>query len=145
MESLNVFNNLTLKWIFCKTKTFFKKLEYRFLVESTKTDNASFPYKIATSEANIRTNRMTSTKWTHQKEWSFASNYFLKNFCFSLRNSYKEMIWCTNDPNVHIHIFRKRWRLILGGFLSVSILKLYCGLWISHVIITHFVYMNTQK
>ena len=39
-----------------------KKLEYRFLVESTKTENKSFPYKTATSEANIIINRMVSTK-----------------------------------------------------------------------------------
>ena len=41
----NVFNTLTLKQIFWKTKTFFKKLEYRFLVERIKIENASFPYK----------------------------------------------------------------------------------------------------
>ena len=29
----------------------------------------------------------------------------------------------TNDPNVHIHVFRKRWSLILGCFFPVSILK----------------------
>ena len=34
-------------------QTFFKKLEYRFLVKSTKIDSATFPYKIALSEANV--------------------------------------------------------------------------------------------
>ena len=43
-------------------KTFFKKLEYSFLVESTKIENASFPYKPGISEANVRTNRIVSTK-----------------------------------------------------------------------------------
>ena len=56
VEILNVFNTLTLKQIFWKTKTFFKKLEYRFLVESTKIENASFPYKTSISEANVKTN-----------------------------------------------------------------------------------------
>ena len=73
----NVFNTLTLKQIFWKTKTFFKKLEYCFLVESTKIENASFPYKSAISEANVKTNRMVTTKWTYHKERSFASNYFI--------------------------------------------------------------------
>ena len=77
VEILNVFNTLTLKQIFWKTKTFFKKLEYRFLVESTKIENASFPYKTAISEANVKTNKMVTTKWTYQKERSFASNYFI--------------------------------------------------------------------
>ena len=77
LKILNVFNTLTLKQIFWKTKTFFKKLEYRFLVESTKIENASFPYKTAISEANIKTNKIVTTKWSYQKEQSFASNYFI--------------------------------------------------------------------
>ena len=77
VKILNVFNTLTLKQIFWKTKTFFKKLEYRFLVETTKIENTSFPFKTALSEANVKTNRMTTTKWTYHKEWSFASNYFI--------------------------------------------------------------------
>ena len=53
VEISNDFNTLTLKLIFWKTKTFFKKLEYGFLVESIKIENASFPYKTAISEANF--------------------------------------------------------------------------------------------
>ena len=66
-----------LKQIFWKMKTFFKKLEYRFLVENTKMDNASFPYKTAISAANVKTNRMVSTEWTYREERSFTSNYFI--------------------------------------------------------------------
>ena len=81
VKVLNVFNTLTLIQIFWKTKTFFKKLEYRFLVETTKIENTLFPFKTALSEANVNTNRMAATKWTYYKEWSFASNYliFLEN------------------------------------------------------------------
>ena len=56
VEILNVFNILTLKQIFWKTKTFFKKLEYLFLVETTKIESTSFPYKTAISEANVTKN-----------------------------------------------------------------------------------------
>ena len=55
-------------------KTFFKKLEYRFLVETTEIENTSFLSKTALSETNVKTNRMGTTKWTYRKEWSFASN-----------------------------------------------------------------------
>ena len=58
-------------------KTFFKKLEYSFLVERTKIEKASFPYKTAISEANDKTNEMITTKWAYHREWSFASNYFI--------------------------------------------------------------------
>ena len=40
LEILNVFNTLNLKQIFCKTQAHLKKLEYHFLVESTKIENA---------------------------------------------------------------------------------------------------------
>ena len=70
----NVFDTLTLKQIFWNTKTFFKKLEYHFLVEATKIEITPFPFKTALSEANVKTNRMATTKWTYHKEWSFASN-----------------------------------------------------------------------
>ena len=77
LEVLNVFNTLTLKQIFRKTQTLFKKMDYRFLVESTKIDNATFPYKTALTEANVKINRTGSTKWTYHKERDFSSNYFL--------------------------------------------------------------------
>ena len=54
-----------------------KKLDYRFLVESTKIEKASYPYKTALLEANVKTNRMGGTKWTLHKERSFASDYFI--------------------------------------------------------------------
>ena len=53
-------------------KTFFKNLEYRVLVETTKIENTSFPFKTALSETNVKTNRRATTKWTYQKEWTFA-------------------------------------------------------------------------
>ena len=56
------------------------------------------------------------------KSGVIASNcfYFSGKFvCFSK----KELIWCTNDPNVHIRIFLKHWRLLLGCFFPVSIVK----------------------
>ena len=63
----------------------FKKMEYRFLVESTKIDNITFPYKTALSEANVKT--MGSTKLTHHKEQSFASNHFpFSKILFQFRN-----------------------------------------------------------
>ena len=57
-------------------KTFFRKLEYHFLVETTKIENTSFPFKTDLSEANVKTNRKATIKWTYHKEWSFASNCF---------------------------------------------------------------------
>ena len=44
LEVLSDFNYLTSKQVFCKMQIPFKILDYRFLVESTKTENATFPY-----------------------------------------------------------------------------------------------------
>ena len=52
-------------------------MEYRFVVESTEIEKAPFPYKTAISEANVKTNRMLTTKWAYHREQSFASNYFI--------------------------------------------------------------------
>ena len=123
VDILNVFNTSILKLIFWKTKTFFKKLENCFLVENTKIESTSFPYKTAISQANVKTNRMVNTKWTYHKERSFPSNYIFWKFCFSFRTSYKELIWCTNDPNANIRTFCKRWSFIWRSFFPVSILK----------------------
>ena len=49
-------------------QTLFKKLEYFFLVENTKIDHITFPYKTALSDANVKTNKMGNTKWTYHKE-----------------------------------------------------------------------------
>ena len=46
-------------------KNLFKKLEYSFLVETAKIENAPFPYKTATSETNVKTNRVVSAKLTN--------------------------------------------------------------------------------
>ena len=134
VKTLNVFNAFSLKQIFWKTKTFFKKLEYRFLVESTKIENASFPYKTAISEVSVKTSRMVCTKWTYHKEQSFTSSYFIiLKFCFSLRTSYKELIRCTNDPNAHNRSFCRRWSFIWRYFFPVSILSgCFWNMWIKH-------------
>ena len=58
-------------------KTFSKKLNYHFLVQSTNIERAIFQYKPALPETTVKTNRMGSTKWTYHKGRRFASNYFI--------------------------------------------------------------------
>ena len=67
---------------------FFKKLDsVPFLVEITNIENASFPFKTAMSEANVKANRMMSTKWTYHKKQSFASNRFIfSKILFQFKN-----------------------------------------------------------
>ena len=75
---------------FLENENFFQKLEYRFLVERTKIEKASFPYKTAISEANVKTNRMVTTKWAKHRGRSFTSEYFiLLKILFHLRTSYE--------------------------------------------------------
>ena len=38
-----------------KQKSFFKKLEYRFLIENTTIENTRYPYKTAPPNANVKT------------------------------------------------------------------------------------------
>ena len=78
---------------FPKNKNLFLKLDYRFLVVSTKMENVSFPYKTPISEASVKTNRMVSTKWIYHKELSFTSNYFIfLKILFQFKNLFLERV-----------------------------------------------------
>ena len=121
VEILNAFNTLTLKQIFWKTKTFFRKLEYHFLVESTKIKNAYIPRKTAKPEANVKTNRMVSTKWITKNGVLPVTNLYFWKFCFNLRTSYKRLISCNRDPNARIRTFWKHWSFIWRCFFPVSL------------------------
>ena len=119
MEILNVFNALTLKNIFWKTRTFFKKWAYRFLDESTKIANAIFPYKTALSEANVK------TKWGVQnapitKNEVFASIYLIfVKILFHFKNFLSS--WCdVPTTENHIYTFLKRWSFIWGWLFLVN-------------------------
>ena len=77
LKILNVSNILILKHIFWKSKTFFRKMEDRFLAESAEIESATFPYKTSLSQANVKKNIMEGTKWTYHEERSFSSNFFI--------------------------------------------------------------------
>ena len=67
-------------------KQIFKKLEDLFSVESTKSDKTTFPYKTALSEANIKVNRIESTKWTQRIEF-FQYTFFYNQHFYEQANT----------------------------------------------------------
>ena len=89
-----------LNFNFWKTKISFKKLEYLFLIESTKIENASFPYKTAISEANVKINRMLVLNGPITKNGVLPGILF-----FWGSYSYKVLIWCMSIPNAYIRNF----------------------------------------
>ena len=110
---------LTLKQIFWKMKTFFKKLAYSFLLETTKIENTSFLFKTALSEVNVKTNRMATTKWTYHKEWSFACSFFITSLASNYLTTFLETSFQSSNllnrtnliyqrPKRSYRIFRKR-------------------------------------
>lgn len=109
------------KWNF-----FCKELEYWILVQKTTIGTGTFPKKPSLSKANIRANSMGNTEWACHKERSFVTNslIFLKTLLI-LKTSYKQLIHCTNYPNIYILTFRmfvNTWILFEGAFfLWVSI------------------------
>ena len=74
----NVFNTLTLKQVFWKTKTFFKKLKYGILVKTTKIENTSFSFKTDLSEANVKTNRTATRSITKSGVFLVTTLFFGK-------------------------------------------------------------------
>ena len=94
----NVFNVLTLKQIFCKTKTFFKNLEYHFLVETTEIENTSFPFKTAPpSEKDVNGFKNTGR---------VSSYFFVLTVKKKLGNSGKSQDYLVSCPTVNVwHIY----------------------------------------
>ena len=134
LEILNAFTTLSLKLIFWKTKPFYKKLEYRFFVESTKIKCAIFPHNPPWQRPMLRQIECEIQIRPITKNGVFASKYFIfLKKKFSLRSSSKELIRCTTYRNAHIHTFRKRWSFIWRCFLPVSIL------------INYWIYLNPNK
>ena len=80
-----------------------------------------------------------------------VTSLFFGKFCFSLGTWYKELIWCTNHLNVHIHSFRNRWSFIWGCFFPVSMLNLsyvnneecYKAIWTVHLV--HLLWTWSKK
>ena len=106
-------------------QTLFKKLEHRFLVESTKIDNITFPYKTALSEANVKTNRMGSTKLTYHKERSFPSNHFpFSIILFQFRNLVYRIDLMCQPPKCPYSYFSKALEFYFRVFFPASILKI---------------------
>ena len=77
MKVLNVFNTLTLIQVFWKTKSSFKKLDYYFLVETTKIENTSFPFKTAFQNPMLR-----QTEWLLQNRPIIKSGVLLVTALF---------------------------------------------------------------
>ena len=71
-ENFEHFQYFNFETYFLENENFFS-----FLVERTKIEKASFPYKTATSEATVKTSRMVTIKCVYHRERSFSSNYFV--------------------------------------------------------------------
>ena len=109
LETITNWAYLTYIWIN-------KKLEYRFLVKTAKTENiilktTSFPCKAAMSETNVKTNRMGSTKSTYKNNGVLpVTTEFYWKFYFSFRTSIKVLIVLMYQlTKCSIHTFCKRW------------------------------------
>ena len=120
IEDFERFQCFNFKTNLGKNKTAFSKnWSYHFLVGSTRMESTLFPYGTVTSEADVKTNRMRSTKWNYHTERSVSSNYsiLLKNL-FQFKNFLKrvdlmyQLLQCTAmylQFDVHIRAFRKRY------------------------------------
>ena len=100
-----------------ENKNLFQKTGEPFLAETTKIETHHFHSKLLFQKPLLRQIewRLQNGPFTKSGVLPVTALFFWK-ICFSFRTSWKELIWCTNDPNVHIRILCKRWSLILGCF-----------------------------
>ena len=129
-ESFERFQYFNFETNFLEAKTFFIKLEYCFLVETTKIEKTSFHSKLLCQKLMLRQKESRLQNGPITKSGVLpATTLFFWKICSSFRTSYKELTSCNNDPNVHIRIFRQRWSLILGCSFPVNILNLITWWW----------------
>ena len=103
----NVFNTLTLKQIFWKMKTFFKKFECCFLVETTKLKTHHVHSKLFYQKPILR-----QIEWWLQNEPITKSGILLVTTSLfgksvSVLEPLTDFIGCTNASNTHICILCK--------------------------------------
>ena len=72
-ESFKRFQYFDFETNFLENENLLQKTGVPFFTGTTKIEN-TFPFKIALSQANVKTNRTATTKWTYHKEWSSTSN-----------------------------------------------------------------------
>ena len=70
-----------------------------------------------------------------QVEWGVQNGPFqvlpvaiARKFCFSIRASYKKLMWYTNHPNAHNYTFCKRWSFIWECFFLECIFLVFLSL-----------------
>ena len=100
--------------------TLFKNLEYSVLVESTKIDSITFPYKTALSEANVKTSRIGNTKLSYHKEQSFTCNNFsFSKILFQFRNPVYRADLMYKPPKCPYSYFSKALEFYFMVFFSL--------------------------
>ena len=104
-ESFKRFQYFNVETNFLENENLFQKIWVLFFSWNHKIENTSCPFKTVLSEANLKTNRMVTTKWTYHKEWSFATSLFGKSV--SVLEPLTDFIGCTNASNTHICILCK--------------------------------------
>ena len=99
------FSILTLKQILWKTKTFLKNWSTAFYLKVLRLKTHYFHSKLLSQKPMLRQieSWIQNGPFTKKGVLPAAALFFWK-FCSSLRTSYKELIWCTNNPNVYSYI-----------------------------------------
>ena len=98
LKVLNLFNTLTLKQIFWKSQTLFKKLEKLKVLRLT---TQHFNIKLLCQKPMLRQIEIGVQIGPIAKKIVLSiTTLFFQKFRFSLTFLYKELIWCPNYPNV---------------------------------------------
>ena len=111
--------------LFWKNVNLFQKTGVPFLVESTKIDNRTFPYKLLCLKPMLRQIEWgKGTKWTYHKELSFASNYLLfSKVLFQFKNLVYRVDLMYRLAKCPYIYFSKALKFYLRVLFPVSILK----------------------
>ena len=117
-QSVEILNRLS-----GKQKPFSKLWSTAFKLKALRSKTHHFHTKLPYQKPMLRQIEW----WVHngpikKNEVLLVTISFFKKLCFSLRTSYRHVIWCANYLTVHICTFCKHWSFIWRFFFPVSIL-----------------------
>ena len=110
-------------------ETFFKKLEYRFLVESIEIENASFHTKLPYQKSMLRQMEWWVQNWLITRNGVLPlTNLFFRKFCFRLRTFTNSWFDAPTTKLPIFVFFCERWSFIWWCLFPESILNVIYGM-----------------
>ena len=127
-ENFECFRHFNFERNFLKKANPFQKIRAQFFSCKYYDWRRNISIQNCSVRSQVESNVEYKMHLPQRMEFLPVTTFFFQKFCFSLRTSYKELVWSTNCLNDHIYTFQKRWSFIWGAFSLWGSLNFYFNL-----------------